>query len=204
MARGTLFIISAPSGAGKTSLVRAVVQQVTELMISISHTTRPPRPGEQAGVHYHFVSITEFKAMLAAGLFLEHAQVFENYYGTSRLWVDEQLHRGQDVILEIDWQGAQQVRMRYPSAVSIFIMPPSQAILAQRLRTRAQDSEEVIARRLQAAVSEMRHYTEFDFLLINDVFAVALQQLQAIINSQRLRVARQTEQQASLLAELLP
>lgn len=204
MARGTLFIISAPSGAGKTSLVRAVVQQVTELMISISHTTRPPRPGEQAGVHYHFVSITEFKAMLAAGLFLEHAQVFENYYGTSRLWVDEQLHRGQDVILEIDWQGAQQVRMRYPSAVSIFIMPPSQAILAQRLWTRAQDSEEVIARRLQAAVSEMRHYTEFDFLLINDVFAVALQQLQAIINSQRLRVARQTEQQASLLAELLP
>lgn len=203
MACGTLFIVSAPSGAGKTSLVRTLIQQVEHLLISISHTTRAPRPKEQNGVDYHFVSVAAFEAMLAKAQFLEHARVFDNYYGTSSVWVNEQLAAGQDVILEIDWQGAQQVRQLYPDSVSIFIVPPSQTELAQRLRGRAQDSEAVINRRLQEAVSEMQHYAEFDYLVINDVFEQALQELQSIVLSQRLQVAQQSQRHADLLQQLL-
>lgn len=203
MARGTLFIISAPSGAGKTSLVRALVQQIEQLLISISHTTRAPRPKEINGVDYHFVSAATFETMLAAGQFLEYARVFDNYYGTSSVWVNEQLNAGQDVILEIDWQGAQQVRQLYPENVSIFIVPPSQIVLASRLRGRAQDSEEVINRRLQEAVNEMQHYTEFNYLVINDVFVQALAELQTIVLNQRLRVTRQSQRHANLLQQLL-
>ncbi len=203
MARGTLFIVSAPSGAGKTSLVRTLIQQVEHLLISISHTTRAPRPKEQNGIDYHFVSVADFEAMLAKAQFLEHARVFDNYYGTSSVWVNEQLAAGQDVILEIDWQGAQQVRQLYPDSVSIFIVPPSQTELANRLRGRAQDSEEVINRRLQEAVSEMQHYAEFDYLVINDVFEQALQELQTIVLSQRLKVVQQSQRHTALLQQLL-
>jgi len=203
LARGTLFIVSAPSGAGKTSLVRTLIQQVEHLLISISHTTRAPRPKEQNGIDYHFVSVADFEAMLAKAQFLEHARVFDNYYGTSSVWVNEQLAAGQDVILEIDWQGAQQVRQLYPDSVSIFIVPPSQTELANRLRGRAQDSEEVINRRLQEAVSEMQHYAEFDYLVINDVFEQALQELQTIVLSQRLKVVQQSQRHTALLQQLL-
>nr|WP_217884432.1 guanylate kinase [Thioflexithrix psekupsensis] len=200
---GTLYIVSAPSGAGKTSLVRELVKQTARLIVSVSHTTRTPRPGEQTGRDYHFITVSEFRAMLDDNTFLEHAQVFDNYYGTSKLWVDQQLDNGQDVILEIDWQGARQVRRLYPESVSIFIVPPSQAALAQRLRSRAQDSENVIIKRLQAAVAEMQHFDEYDYLVINEIFAEALYALQAIVSSQRLRVKRQTQAQAGLLQQLL-
>ncbi|OUD14226.1 guanylate kinase [Thioflexithrix psekupsensis] len=203
MIHGTLYIVSAPSGAGKTSLVRELVKQTARLIVSVSHTTRTPRPGEQTGRDYHFITVSEFRAMLDDNTFLEHAQVFDNYYGTSKLWVDQQLDNGQDVILEIDWQGARQVRRLYPESVSIFIVPPSQAALAQRLRSRAQDSENVIIKRLQAAVAEMQHFDEYDYLVINEIFAEALYALQAIVSSQRLRVKRQTQAQAGLLQQLL-
>jgi guanylate kinase len=200
---GTLYIVSAPSGAGKTSLVRELVKQTDHLIVSVSHTTRTPRPGEQTGKDYHFITVPEFQAMRDTHDFLEHAQVFDNYYGTSKAWVDQQLDNGQDVILEIDWQGARQVRQLYPENVSIFIVPPSQAALAQRLRSRAQDSEHVIIKRLQAAVAEMQHYNEYDYLVINEAFAEALHALQAIVYSQRLRVKRQAQAQAGLLQQLL-
>lgn len=183
----TLYIIAAPSGAGKTSLVKELIDQDEQVMVSVSHTTRAMRPGEVDGVHYNFTSIDTFRALVAEGRFLEHAQVFDNFYGTSRDWVEAKLAEGTDVILEIDWQGGQQVRKAFPAAVGIFILPPSRAALEERLRGRGQDGEDVIARRMQDAKSEISHYAEFDFVVVNDVFDEALGDLRSIIHAQRLR-----------------
>lgn len=201
--QGTLFIVSAPSGAGKTSLVRAMMERLGDIAFSVSHTTRALRPGEQDGRDYHFVDIPTFEAMIAAGEFLEHARVFDNYYGTARASVEAQLAAGQDVFLDIDWQGARQVRRAWPEATSIFILPPSRAALEARLRGRGQDSDEVIARRMAGAVSESGHYGEYDFLIINDAFPAALEELVAIVRAQRLRTPRQAGGHAGLLAALL-
>lgn len=187
MNKGTLYIIAAPSGGGKTSLVRALVSQIPRLVISISHTTRPARPAEKDGVNYHFVSDDTFQTLLKAETFLEHAKVFGYCYGTSKKLVQESLALGNDVILEIDWQGAQQIRRQFPDAVSIFIMPPSLDILRARLRERAQDSEQVIEHRMQQAEAEMSHANEFDYLIINNDFELAVMDLMAIVHSQRLR-----------------
>lgn len=201
---GTLFIISAPSGAGKTSLVKALLDSTDSIMVSISHTTRALRPGEENGVDYHFVELADFDKIKNEGGFLEHAQVFDNYYGTSKAAVETQLNSGQDVILEIDWQGARQVRKAFPQGVvSIFILPPSKAALRERLTNRGQDREETIQRRMQDAVAEMSHYGEFDYLLVNDDFTAALDKLRAIVRAQRQRQGRQALQIKGLLEELL-
>lgn len=200
---GTLYIISAPSGAGKTSLVKALVDTIPGLSISVSHTTRPRRDGEADGVDYHFVDAEAFEAMVAAGEFLEHARVFGNAYGTARSSVEEQLGAGTDVILEIDWQGAQQVRAALPDAVSVFILPPSRRELERRLRARGKDSEDVIARRLREAQSEMSHYHEYDYLVVNDAFGHALEELVAIARARRLRLAAQQERLGDTLEDLL-
>ncbi|HET7649889.1 MAG TPA: guanylate kinase [Gammaproteobacteria bacterium] len=171
--RGRLYLITAPSGAGKTSLVKALVQSHPRLEFSISYTTRPKRPTETEGRDYHFVGVDEFRRMIEAGEFLEHAQVFDNYYGTARHTVESSLGAGRDVLLEIDWQGARQVREALPEAVSIFILPPSRAELERRLRNRGTDSDEVIARRLRDAVADMSHWSEFDYVVVNDNFALA-------------------------------
>jgi len=188
---GLLYIVSAPSGAGKTSLVRALRAVEPGVGLSISHTTRAPRPGEQDGREYHFVDRAEFERMVERGDFLECANVHGNYYGTSEAWVRERLAAGTSIVLEIDWQGAAQVRRRIPDAIGIFILPPSLATLEQRLRTRAQDGEEVIARRLQAAREEISHAGEFDYVIINDTFDEAAQDLRAVIRAARLRTAVQ-------------
>ena len=203
MVEGTLFIVSAPSGAGKTSLVKALLQSTDGLSVSVSHTTRRMRPGERDGSDYHFVAQTAFEAMIADDAFLEHARVFDNYYGTARAGVLEQLQQGRDVILEIDWQGARQVRQALPQAVSVFILPPSRRALEQRLRSRGQDDESVIARRMRDAQSETSHYDEYDYLVINDDFDLALRQLQSIVWARRVRREVQTSRYAGLLAELL-
>ncbi|MEH6580683.1 MAG: guanylate kinase [Halioglobus sp.] len=200
---GTLFTISAPSGAGKTSLVSALIDRCEDLKVSISHTTRPMRPGEEDGVNYHFVSEQSFLAMLDKTAFLEHAQVFDNLYGTSQLWVEEQLTQGIDVILEIDWQGAQQVKRLMPDSQSIFILPPSKATLEERLTSRGQDDADIIRRRMSEAVEEMSHYTESDYLVINDTFPVALSDLEAVIVSQRMRTEIRLPALEKLLADLL-
>jgi guanylate kinase len=201
--RGNLFTVSAPSGAGKTTLVKALVDSTTGVQVSISDTTRPIRPGEVDGVNYHFVTHDEFNEKLGRGAFLEYAEVFGNKYGTSQEWVEQTLALGRDVILEIDWQGARQVRRLMPEATAIFILPPSRETLHDRLAGRGQDSEEVIADRMRAAVSEMSHYVEADYLLVNDVFDSALQDLQAIISAARLKLDRQRTRHGELLAELL-
>lgn len=201
--RGTLYTVSAPSGAGKTSLVAALVKSNPEVCVSVSHTTRPMRPGEQEGVNYHFVDHQTFGQMLEAGAFLEHAQVFNNSYGTSRQWVLDTLAQGIDVILEIDWQGAAQVRKILPDTISLFILPPSLACLRQRLTGRGTDAPEVIEARMNEAIHEMSHYEEADYLIVNDDFTTALAQLQALITSQHLRLPRQSERHRALLAELL-
>ncbi|NJM12071.1 MAG: guanylate kinase [Synechococcaceae cyanobacterium SM1_2_3] len=200
---GTLFIISAPSGAGKTSLVNRLIEITPGITVSVSHTTRPPRPGEQDGVHYHFVSLATFEDMLKVDAFLESALVFGNRYGTSRAAVLDQLQNDQDVILEIDWQGAQQVREQMPESASIFILPPSRDALRQRLTGRNQDSAEVIDRRMAAALDELSHYAEFDYLVINDEFATALDELRAIVIAQRQRRAAQLQRRRELLQALL-
>jgi guanylate kinase len=179
--RGSLFVIAAPSGAGKTSLVKTVLDRDPGLKVSISHTTRKPRSHERDGEHYHFVTPGEFNRLVAAGEFLENAQVFDNYYGTSRAGVEALRNAGHDVILEIDWQGAQQVRKAQPDCTSIFILPPSRAELESRLRNRKTDSEQVIARRLQDAVTDMSHYAEFDYVVVNDDFEKAAAELLAIL-----------------------
>jgi guanylate kinase len=200
---GKLYIISAPSGAGKTSLVKRLVADVAHLTVSISHTTRPMRPGEVQGRDYYFVSVAEFQAMLAQQAFLEHAQVFDNFYGTAQKTVTDNLNNGLDVILEIDWQGAAQIKQGLPDSLAIFILPPSIAVLEQRLRQRGQDDEPVIARRMRDAVAEMRHYEAFDYLVVNDDFTQALTELKSIIISHRLRRQRQTIPLQTLLASLL-
>lgn len=190
-ARGTLFIVSAPSGGGKTSLTRALVPHLAvqgiPTVISVSCTTRPPRPGELDGVHYHFTSKSEFTAMVARGEFFEHAEVFGNLYGTGRARTEALLDQGNDVILDIDWQGARQVRMQAPEAVGVFILPPSLDELERRLRARSQDPEEVIARRMADAHREMSHYAEYDYLIVNEDFDRALRELAAVFVSQRLK-----------------
>lgn len=184
---GTLYILSAPSGAGKTSLVRELVGVDPQVRVSVSHTTRPMRPGEQDGVDYHFVERDEFLRLVGDAAFLEHAEVFGNYYGTSEAKVRERLAEGVDLILEIDWQGAQQVRRRIPEAVSVFILPPSLTALRERLEGRGQDSTEVIERRLREAESEIAHYPEYDYLVVNDDFHRALDDLRSIFRALRLR-----------------
>jgi guanylate kinase len=179
--RGRLFVIAAPSGAGKTSLVRALMERETGLRFSISYTTRPQRPTEQHGRDYFFVGREEFGRMVANGEFLEHARVFDNYYGTSRRQVGEALAAGQDLILEIDWQGAAQIRAALPECISIFILPPSRPELERRLRGRGTDAEDVIQRRLRDAASDMTHWREFDHVVVNDDFATALAQLQDVV-----------------------
>ena len=200
--QGTLYIISAPSGAGKTSLVAAMLQRDPRLCVSVSHTTRARRHGEVDGVNYHFVDRSKFEAMIAEGDFLEYADVFGNYYGTSQQWVRDTLAAGRDVILEIDWQGAEQVRRLMPDAVSIFIVPPSPEVLRQRLTGRNSDAAEVIERRLQEAAHECSHAIEFDYLVVNDAFEVALDDLLAIVRAQRQCMALQQLRHASLLALL--
>lgn len=200
--QGTLFVISAPSGAGKTSLVSEMLRRDPALGVSISHTTRTMREGEQDGVNYHFVSPETFEAMIARGEFLEHANVFGNYYGTSQTWVRDTLATGQDVILEIDWQGAEQVRRLIPECVSIFIVPPSAEILRERLVGRGTDAPEVVERRLAEAAEECRHAGEFDYLVVNDDFQVALADLLAIARTRRLTMGRQSVRHQALLAGL--
>jgi len=202
-AKGTLFIISAPSGAGKTSLVKALCENNNSLRTSVSFTTRTIRPGEENGVHYHFVNHDDFEAMLERTELLESANVFGNYYGTSQVWVEQQLDAGMDVVLEIDWQGALQVRKLLPDSVSIFILPPSRQALEERLNGRGQDDAEVIAKRMAQAKDEMSHYSEFEYLVINDDFSLALSELRAIITAQRLQARRQHQQANNLIKELL-
>lgn len=200
---GTLYIISAPSGAGKTSLVHALLERDKQVMVSVSHTTRAMRDGEQDGVHYNFISVETFNQMVDKGVFLEYAQVFDNFYGTSREWVEERLSEGHDVILEIDWQGARLARQAFPGATGIFILPPSRQALEERLQGRGQDSDEIIARRMRDAVSEIEHYDEFDYLVVNDDFDTALDELAAIFTAGRLKKAVKQPQIANMIAELL-
>jgi guanylate kinase len=201
--RGILYTVSAPSGAGKTSLVNSLVESTPHLRVSISHTTRKIRPGETDGVNYHFVSREQFDAMLQKDAFLEHADVFGNLYGTSKEWVEGALASGEDVILEIDWQGAQQVRRLMPETVSIFILPPSRETLRGRLTGRGQDDPAVIEKRLAEARKEMSHYPECQYLVINDKFEEALADLKAVVRAERVRLNRQEQRQRRLLQELL-
>ena len=200
--KGTLYIVSAASGAGKTSLLRALMERDSKLVISVSHTTRSPRPGEQAGRDYHFVDETEFLRLIEADAFLEHARVFDRRYGTTYAAVEADLAAGRDVLVEIDWQGARQIRERLAQTVSIFILPPSRDALEQRLRSRDQDSDEVIASRMAAAVSEMSHCGEYDYLVWNDDFDTALADLDAIVRARRLELAHQVGVNADALAAL--
>ena len=200
---GTLYIVSAPSGAGKTSLVKALVDAQPQVRVSVSHTTRAMRPGEVDGVNYHFVSREDFLERLERDEFLEHSEVFGNLYGTSQRWLEQTLAEGFDLILEIDWQGAQQVRRLMPQAKSIFILPPTQEALRQRLNNRGQDSDEIIEKRMREAVSEMSHYVEYDYLVINDDFAHALVDLQSIFRANQLKQQSQQQRHARLLSELL-
>jgi len=203
MSTGKLYIIAAPSGAGKTSLVKQLLTKIKKLKVSVSHTTRRIRVGEKQGQDYFFVSVETFKTMIEQQAFLEHAQVFDHYYGTAQKTVEENLTAGSDVILEIDWQGAQQVKKAIPNSQSIFILPPSIEVLRRRLKGRGQDSDEIIDRRMRDAVTEMSHYSEFDYLVVNDNFQQALFELKSIIIANRLLKQRQQQQLASLLPKLL-
>ena len=201
--RGTLFIVAAPSGAGKSSIVNACLARDPNIRLSISFTSRAPRPGERHHEHYHFVSATEFERMVAAGDFFEHARVHGDWKGTARQSVEPQLAAGRDVLLEIDWQGALQVRAQMPDAVSVFILPPSRQALEERMRARGQDSDEVIRRRLAAAREEMSHYDEFDYVIVNEHFATAVDEMCAIFTASRLRREAQAQRHAGLIATLL-
>ena len=203
MTQGTLYIISAPSGAGKTSLLKALIEREPGIRVSVSHTSRPMRPGEQDGVDYWFTRESEFRRMIGEGAFIEHAEVFGNLYGTSEKAVRELLQTGVDLVLEIDWQGARQVRKRFPEAISLFVLPPTQEVLQQRLNARGQDTNEVIEGRMREARSEMEHYVEYDYLIVNDQFDLALRELQALFVGQRLRMSVQTERLEKQLAALL-
>ena len=203
MSLGTLYIVSAPSGAGKTSLVKALLERLSGVVVSVSHTTRDPRPGEQDGSDYHFIDKGAFERLVGQGEFLEHARVFDNYYGTHRATVLERLAADEDVILEIDWQGARQVSEAFPQAVRVFILPPSREALRDRLTSRGQDSDEVIARRMADAVSEMQHYDEYDYLIFIDDFDLALLELEALFRDRRLRNDAQQQRYCIQLKGLL-
>ncbi|PLP98729.1 guanylate kinase [Cupriavidus pauculus] len=199
---GNLFMVVAPSGAGKSTLVNALLAQDKSIRLSISHTTRKPRPGEQSGREYHFTTVEEFRAARDRGEFLEWAEVHGNYYATSQVWIEQQMAQGNDVLLEIDWQGAQQVHKRFSNAMEIFILPPSLTALEDRLKKRGQDEPNVIVRRLLAAGSEMAHASESDYVIINEVFEDALKQLQNVVHATRLRFSSQKARHAELFIEL--
>jgi guanylate kinase len=200
---GNLFIVTAPSGAGKSSLVKALLESDPGIQLSISYTTRQPRPGEEHGVHYHFVSVDQFREMLNRGDFLESAEVYGNYYGTSQPWIEDRIRAGQDLLLEIDWQGAFQVRKLFPDALTLFILPPSLAELKRRLDGRGQDSAEVIARRLAAAREDISHAYSFDYLVVNDDFDTALADIRAIVRARRLGINSQMRALEPLMKDLL-
>lgn len=189
---GTLIIITAPSGAGKTTLVSGLLERDSNVQLSISYTTRDPRPGEQDGREYHFVDVPTFRALRDRGEFLEWAEVHGNYYATSRVWIKEQITSGRDILLEIDWQGAQQVRKAFPDTVGVFVLPPSLEALEERLRGRATDNDDVISRRLLGARGEMRHVGEFDYVILNNELPVAIDDLVAVVRASRLRYANQS------------
>jgi len=199
---GTLYIFSAPSGAGKTSLVTALIEQTEKIMVSVSHTTRAKRDGEVDGQHYHFIDVETYQQMVDDNIFVEHAQVFDNFYGTSQLALEKKLREGVDVILEIDWQGARQVRERLTTR-SVFILPPSKAALRERLLGRGTDSDAIIDRRMNDAIGEMQHFSEYDYIVVNDDFDTALSEIKAIVSSSRLHESRQKAYLAPLLAQLL-
>lgn len=201
--RGTLYIVAAPSGAGKSSIVNACLARDPHIALSISFTSRQPRPGERHAEHYHFISAAEFEAMVAQGDFFEHARVHGDWKGTARQSVEPQLAAGRDVLLEIDWQGARQVRDKVPEAVSVFILPPSREALEQRMRARGQDSEQVIAQRLHAAREEMSHYAEFDYIIVNERFDTAVEEMCAIFTASRLRRDAQLARHDALISALL-
>lgn len=203
MNKGKLYIISAPSGAGKTSLIKKLISDLDKLMVSVSHTTRAQRSGEIDGIDYFFTPVERFKEMITQSDFLEYAQVFDNYYGTAQSSVEHSLNSGKDVILEIDWQGATQIRCLLEDTISIFILPSSTEVLRQRLQERGQDSTEIIDRRMQAAKTEISHYAEYDYLIVNDDFNVALIELKSIILARRLDIVQQKNQLKALLVGLL-
>lgn len=200
---GLLFVVSAASGTGKTSLVKALLQRSSNLHVSVSHTTRPQRQGELDGIHYHFVSTEQFIQQVNLGGFIEYAEVFGNYYGTSQATVEQQLKQGHDVLLEIDWQGAQQVHKLFPQSIQIFILPPTQYDLRQRLSNRGTDSIEVIEHRLSCAVQDMQQYVNFDYIVLNDSFERALADIESIINASRLTVLQQSARHDNLIRHLL-
>ncbi|MBB1435692.1 guanylate kinase [Pseudoalteromonas sp. SG43-6] len=201
--RGNLFILSAPSGAGKSSLINALLTKYNDMKVSVSHTTRSPRPGEANGVHYHFVNVDEFKSLIEKNDFFEWAQVFGNYYGTSKQAIEEQLAAGIDVFLDIDWQGARQVRDLVADVETIFILPPSKFELEARLNNRGQDSQEIIAGRMAKAQSETSHYNEYDYVVVNDDFATALKEIETIVLAKRLSLQSQAIRHQDLLVDLL-
>lgn len=201
--KGNLYIVSAPSGAGKTSLVKALLEADANLQVATSYTTRDRRPGEEDGVNYHFVSQQKFQQMIEKGEFVEFAEVFGNYYGTSQQQIETLLSAGSDVILEIDWQGAQQIRRAMPGAQSIFILPPSREALLERLQNRGQDQQSVIDARMAASVDEISHYVEFDYIVVNDDFSAALTQLQAIFIAKRLEIVAQGQRLSAMIGGLL-
>ena len=200
---GNLYVVAAPSGAGKTTLVRLLLDGQQDIRLSISYTTRDPRPGEENGREYHFVDTAEFRSMIDRHDFLEWAEVHGNFYGTSQKWIADQLAAGVDVLLEIDWQGAQQVRSLFPAAIGIFILPPSMEELTRRLTGRGTDSSSVIARRLAAAQAEMRHVGEFDYVIINDSLEQALDDLRAVVRASRLNLNAQRARHAALFARMI-
>lgn len=201
--QGTLFIVAAPSGGGKTSLVKKLLHDVGSIEVSVSHTTREMRPGETNGIDYFFTSDVDFQKLIEQNAFVEHACVFNHFYGTSFHQIKERLSSGIDVVLDIDWQGAQQIKQAFSNAVSVFVIPPSLGVLKQRLQDRRQDNDDVIEDRMKRARDEMSHYSEFDYLIVNDDFDAAAAQLQSIVIAHRLRTARQSIQQRNLLSFLL-
>ncbi|WP_070968194.1 guanylate kinase [Vibrio sonorensis] len=205
MGKGTLYIVSAPSGAGKSSLIAAMLETnpTYAMKVSVSHTTRGMRPGEEDGVHYHFVQKEHFEELIEKGEFLEYAEVFGNYYGTSRVWIEENLDKGIDVFLDIDWQGGRQIREQMPQAQSIFILPPSNGELERRLTARGQDSDAVIAKRMAEAKSEISHFNEYDYVIVNDDFDTALMDFKAIIRAERLKQDKQAAKYKGMLDALL-
>ncbi len=202
-AKGTLYIISAPSGCGKTSMVDALVASTPGIVVSVSHTTRPIRPAEQNGINYFFIDDDEFQSMVNQHLFLEHANVFGNWYGTSKAWVENELVSGRDVILEIDWQGARQVKWMLPESIGIFILPPSLEALQSRLQSRGQDTAEVIATRMAQAAIEISHYQEYEYIIINDDFERSVRDLQSVVIAERLKLRNQLIRQHKLLDGLM-